>query len=273
MKFVRAGLSYMFKNFLYMFLFAIIPAVFLGLLLNPFKIFEFIKDYASMNIASFDTIFNYILNINFLNFVIAVFGMSLLAIFVSAIIGQIENHMRSGKTNFRALKEHVNSNILVVIANMFAFLLIAFVIMFLTSTLLFLTHLILSGINNVPTAFNVVLSTVIVLAILTIYALIAGVMFLNVPSMIVNGSQFKTSLASVIKLVEKDSLGILVAVLVPTLVIGLIAILFSGTIVMPLISVICVALLIMYYSSLSMTAYYTLTQTTRYDNKRKYYYK
>ena len=196
------------------------------------------------------------------------------AIFVAGIIGQIEHHLRSGKLNFSETTEYVNNNVLFIIANLFVMFLLAVVLMFLTSTILFLIHLIFSGINTSPTVFNVILSNVVMAGIFVLYSLIASTFFINISNMMTNGYPFRHSLSSTSKLHQKNSFGLIVGVLAPMLVVTvLISIFIKVAAFMPFLSIICVWFLIMYYASFSVTAYYALTSTKRFDNVRKYYYK
>ena len=273
MKFIKLSISYMLKNFLYLFLMALIPAIFLGVLISPFKVFEFINNYSSTPILTFGTIFNGMANFSFLQILLIVIRLVLLGIFISGIIGQMENHIRSGKLNISATKEYVNSNIIVVIVNLFILAFISLFITFLASTLIFLLHLIFSGINTSPTVFNVILSNIVLSAIFIFYALICGILFINVPNMLINGATFKGSLANVIKMQEKNNFNLILAVLAPLFIVLILVSIFYTSTIMPVINTVCILLLIMYYSSLAMTGYFELSKTQRYDNKRKYYYK
>jgi|LGOV01.1.fsa_nt_gb hypothetical protein len=273
MKFIKLSTKYMLKNFLYLGLLGVIPAVFFGTLLSPFKVLEFINTYSQNPVLNFGSIFYGVLDVGTLNLLLLFIAFFLIAIFVSAILGIMENHMRSGKHNFENLKEYVNNNILMVIANLIALLLLAFVIMFVASAVLYLLHLVFSGINTSPTVFNAVLANIILSAILVLYALIASVILVNVPNMIINGSEFRYSLSRSIKLLQQNTLAMVISVVTPFLIIAGFVSIFIGTEGFVFVNIIGVFMLIMYFASLAMTSYFELTKTARYDNRKKYYYK
>lgn len=274
MKFIRSSLSYLSKNFVYVGLLSLIPAVFMGLLLEPFKIVEFANTYSSTPVLNFNTIFGSILNFSVLTLVVWVVAFILLAIFLSAIMGQMESHMRSGKHNFSSIKEYVNNNIVTLISNLLTLLVIAIVLMFLTSSILFLLHLILSGINTSPTVTNYVISNILLVAIFILYSIIGATFFLNIANMISGGYPFRHSLSNTFRLIQKNALKLGLAVLFPFI---FVVILVSAFITLPgamvYVNVICTWALIMYYSALAMTSYFKLSGTKRYDNTKKYYYK
>ena len=94
---------------------------------------------------------------------------------------------------------------------------------------------------------------------------------INVPNMLYNGYTFKQSLASSINLISKDLLNLILAFVLPfVLIIPLISIFNFSNVALHIVNVICVIISIMYYSSLTMTMYYDLSNLTRYD-ERKYY--
>ena len=271
MKFVKLTFSYLYKNFLYLFLFSIIPAVFLGTTLSPFKVIEFINRYSQDPVLNFDTIFNGMVNFSWLQLLFVIISIVLLAIFISAILGQMEQHFRSGKLNLEALKEHVNNNILLVLANIVALFVLAFVVFFVASAILFLTHLLLSGINTSPTVFNVVVANVILSVIFIFYALFAGVILINTANMLTDGSEFRYSFSDAIKLTQKNGIHLILAMLLPFIIIAVFVSIFVNSPILPVINVLGVLFSIMYYTSLAMTGYFELAKLDRYDNRKRYY--
>lgn len=274
MKFIKLSSQYMFKNIAYLFIFSIIPAVFIGSVLNPFKIIEFANIYSSIPVTNFGTIFYGLIDFTFLQISLWIVGLVLLSIFVAGIIGQMEHHLRSGKLNIAEAREYVNNNVLLVFVNIFILFIVAIIIMFVTATILFLLHLVMSGINVSPTVGNVVVSNVMLSIIFVMYAFVASTFFINIANMMTNGYPFRHSFGSVIKLQQKNSLQLIVAILLPfTLITLLISIFVISSTIMPFVNIVGTLLLIMYFSSFAVTTYFELTKTKRYDNIRKYYYK
>lgn len=273
MKFIKSTLKYVVKNFLFLFLMSVIPAIFLGAVLSPFKAIEFINTYSATPVLTFGTIFNGLLDFGILQLLLILVAIMLLAIFASAIMGQIEQQFRSGKSNFERIKEHVNNNILIILANLVAFFVIIFIFMFVTSAILFLTHLLISDINTSPTVLNVIISNIILSSVLVLITLIGSIILVNTANMMSQGTQFKDSISSSIKLTQKNSFNLTLATLAPILIIAIFVSLFTYSASLPIINILGVLVLIMYYTSLAMTSYFELAKLDRYDNRKKYYHK
>jgi hypothetical protein len=271
MKFIKRTFSYMGKNFLYLFLMALIPAIFWGSTLSPFQPVEFINTYSATAILSFGTIFNLFFQFGWLELLLSFITLILLAIFLSAMLGQIEQHFRSGKLNLSALKEHVNNHVLVVLANLVALFLIGFVLLFASSALLFLLHLFLSGINTSPTVFNVVLANILLSVMFVLYAFIASILFVNTANMINEGSEFRYSFSESIKRTQKNNFLLTLATLAPFLVVAIFVSIFVYSPLLTVVNIVGVLFLMMYYTSFTMTSYYELSKLDRYDNRKKYY--
>jgi len=273
MRFFKLTFSYMGKNFLYLFLFALIPAIFFGLTLSPFKLVEFINNYSQVPVVAFGSIFKAMFPLGVLQLLIILVTILLLAIFVSAILGQMEHHFRSGKLNLTAIKDHVNSNILILLANIGLLFFVYFILTFSISAILFLLHLLLSGLNTSPTIFNVVLSNILVSIIIILYAIISHIVLLNISNMINNGTELRYSLSETIKLTQKNTFLLTITVLLPYVFFSIFVSLFVNTSILPIINVIGVLFLIMYYASFAMTSYFELSKLERYDNRKKYFRK
>lgn len=273
MKFIKLTLSYISKNFLYLTLMAIIPAVFFGLTLSPFQPIEFINGYSTTPVVNFGTIFSSIITFGWLELLLTIIALALIIIFVSAILGQMEQHLRSGKLNLAALKDHVNNNILIVSANIVALFIIAFILMFALSAILFLTHLLLSGLNSSPTVFNIIIANILLSAMLILYAVIASAVFINTANMIDNGGEFRYSFSESIKLTQKNTLQLTIAILAPYVVMSIFISLFYTSNLLPVINVIGVFIFIIYYSAFAITSYFELAKLDRYDKRKKYYHK
>ena len=111
MRYIKLSFKYSVKNILFLFLMSLIPAIFIGSLLSPFKFLEFINNYASLTIVSFADIFYSIIDISWLKVLFYCLALGLISVFVSIIVGEIENHFRSGKKNFYNFKNYINNNI------------------------------------------------------------------------------------------------------------------------------------------------------------------
>ncbi|PKK95977.1 MAG: hypothetical protein CVV59_00895 [Tenericutes bacterium HGW-Tenericutes-4] len=271
MKFIKLTMSYMGKNFLYLFLMALIPAIFWGSTLSPFQPIEFINTYSTIPVVAFGSIFNAFFQFGWLQLLLSLVTLVLLAIFISAILGQIEQHFRSGKLNVNAIKDHVNNHILIVVANLVALFVIGFMLLFATSAILFLLHLLISGINASPTVFNVVVANVLLSIMFILYSVIASIIFVNTANMMSDGSEFRYSFSNSIKLTQKNNFKLSVGIIAPYLLITVLISLFVYSELLVVINIIGVLFLIMYYTSFAMTSYYELSKLDRYDKRKKYY--
>ena len=271
MKYVKLSFGYIFKNFLYIFLLAIVPTAYFGGLLSPFKTFEFMTNYSKITVRSFGDIFYSLIDFKILPIILVVLGIAVLSVFVSLAIGQMENHMRSGKLNYKSMFQYLNNNILVVIVNLSIILLIWFVLQFLLSGLIILLHIICSGIGNQPTVLNIVLAVILCVIKFIIFMFITSIMFLTIPNMLISGYPTKQAIANSIKLMNKNTFSYLLAMLVPFVVIIPLACLLKGNLAY-ITNILGVLLLFIYYTSLCMTSYFELSNINRYDNRKYYNY-
>lgn len=271
MKYVKLSFGYIFKNILYILLLAIVPTAYFGGLLSPFKTFEFMTNYPKITVNGFGDIFYALIDFKILPIILIILGLAVLAIFVSLAIGQMENHMRSGKLNYKNMYQYLNNNILVVIANLAIIFVIWFVLQFLLSGLLILLHLICSGMGNEPTVVNIVIAVILCALKFILFMGIASVFFLTIPNMLISGYPTKQAIANAIKLMNKNTFAYLFSMLVPFIFIIPLACLLKGSLVY-ITNVIGVLILFVYYTSLCMTSYFELSNINRYDNRKYYNY-
>ena len=271
MKYIKSSFGYVFKNFLYIFLFALIPTAFIGGLISPFKTFEFITNYSHLSIGGFGDMFYALIDFKIVPIILTLLAIMILSIFVSLTIGQMENHMRSGKRNFNNMAQYLNNNILVVFVNFALLLLIWFVLQFLLVAILLLCHIVFSGIGNEPTVANIVFATIFCAVKFALFLQISLVMFLAIPNMLISGYPMKQAFSSSIKLLGKNNAQMLLSVFVPFVIIIPLALLLKGNLSY-ITNVIGTLILFIYYTALSMTAYFELSGISRYDNRKYYNY-
>lgn len=271
MRYIKLNFKYLIKNILFIFLLSLIPAIFMGSLLSPFKFLEFINNYANLVVLGFGDIFNAIIDISPLKILFYIIGFALLGVCVSVIIGFIENHFRSGKRNYINVKNYVNNNILTVLINLLIIVIINFIVTFLCGTIIFLFHIMFAGLKSAPNAGCIIIALIMFTLYLLVISVVSMVLFLNIPNMIINGYTFKQTLSNTINFISKDFMNLLLAQLTPFIaIIPLISIFNFSSIALHIINCICLIISIMYYTSFVMTAYFDLNNIMRYDN-RKYY--
>lgn len=271
MRYIKQSFKYIYKNGLVLLLFSLVPAIFYGGLLRPFKFIEFINNYSNLTVLNFGDIFFSIIEISWLKLLYYVFAFILFGVFFSIIIGIIENHFRSGKNNYSNIKAYINNNITSVLINIILLFLINFVLSFLSSVLIYLFHVLLVGLNTTPSLACIIIAILIFVIYFCVSMSLGFVFMLNVPTMMQNGYLFKQSISNTINAIGNNYFNLILAYLAPYLVIiPLISIFSFSTILIKIINMILALGLIIYYSAFVMVAYYDINNLPRYDN-RKYY--
>ena len=229
MKYFKLTFDYLKKkNILYVLLFAVVPTIFIGALLRPFALFEFICNYPSMVVTGFGSIFNSLFSFTFLDVFLFILGIFIVSIFVSMMIGQLENHMRSGKINLKSSITFLNNNFLVVFVNL-------------------------------------------LILIILLFVQIAAIFLLNIPNMLINGYPAKQAFSNSLKLLNTNNFSFLLALILPFVIIIPLVCVFCS--IAPVVAnIIGVLILFIYIPVLVMTSYFSLSNTTRYDNRKYYNY-
>ncbi len=156
MEYVKNVLGYYFKNFPYLVVFAIIPAVFVGMLLKPFGIFEFAFEYHNLTLNNYGDFFVNLFFGSWWSLFYLAIGLILVIIFTSLTLGFIESHFRMGKPSFTSTFS-LNNNVIGVAKATFALFVFAFVLEFLLSLLMLFVHFLCGG-NAVAIVFNYVIA-------------------------------------------------------------------------------------------------------------------
>ena len=273
MRFIKLGSKYFVKNSWWLLLLWLVPSVFVGMLTGPFQIVEFINKYPTTVISGFGDIFKILMSISWQKVVFALIGVILISVFLSMSVGQMESHMRSGKLNFKEIFSYINNDILVVVINVIVIEIINLFLTFILGSVIFLFHLLLSGLSSVPSILTIVIAITLCCLMLLLYGFILTMFLINIPNMITNGYSFKEGVSSTAQLIGKNGFRLIVAYLLPYVVIIPFVSLLCKTNLLWIANVIGCWLMGAYYSSLTMTAYFELSDTNRYDNRKYYNYK
>lgn len=270
MKNIKDSFVYMYKNILYLFLLSVLPAVFIGTLLSPFKFIEFINNYPKLAISKFGDIFYSVVDISWLKLLFYVLAIVILSIFISLILGMIENHFRSGKRNIKNFKGFINNNIMNVFINLTMLFIIYFLVSFLCATFIYLFHILVSGIGSTPNVFSIIIASLFVVIYFCLSVGFSLISFLNIPNMLINGYNFKNSLGGVFNLLYKNPVELLVGMLIPyVIIIPTISLTVNSKLII-LFNILGVLICLIYYSSFIMVSYFSLSNLNRYDNRRYY---
>lgn len=272
MKFVKLGANYLFKNIWYIALIWILPSIFSGLCCGPFQVIEFMNNYGSTTISSFSDIFTILMPFTLQRILLSILSLILLSIFLSLSVGIMESHMRSGKLRFKEMFSYVNNDILVVLINLVVLAVIYLVLVFLLGSVLFLLHLLLSGLSNIPTILNVIFAIILCSGVMILFTLLSSLFLINIPNMISNGYSFKEGISSTAQLFSKSTFKLLCSYLIPYILIIPFVSLLAKTGTIWLANIICAFVINIYFSTITMTSYFELSDTPRYDNRKYYNY-
>ena len=273
MRFIKLGSSYFFKNSWWTLLIWLLPSVFAGFLIGPFQIVSFMNVYPGTAITGFSDIFTILMPFSWLKVVFIILGILLVSIFLCMAIGEAESHMRSGKLKFKEIFSYVNNDILVTLVNILLIVVVYAILTFLLGSILFLMHLLLSGLTNAPTILNIIIAIVFCVITIVLFTFAVLLFLINIPNMISNGYSFKEGISSTMQLISKNTFKLLTAYLVPYVVIIPFVSGLCRTNVLWVANIVCFLITMAYYSCLTMTSYYELSNTNRYDNRKYYNYK
>lgn len=271
MNFIKLSFSYLRKNFLYLLIYAIIPTIFIGVILHPFALFEFLVKYPSLVVENLGSILNTMFNFNVWHIMLTLLGVMILCVFTSMVFGQIENHMRSGKIKLKSSINYLNNNLIVTSVNVVILFIILFLMEFVYCSFLCLIHIIISGLNSSPNIPTIILAIVLASVIFVLFLQIASMFMLNIPNMTINGYPAKQALSNSIKLLDKKNFKFLISLLVPFVIIIPMVCLLKGNLVI-IANCVGTMLLFMYVPCLVYTSYFELSNTPRYDNRKYYNY-
>lgn len=156
MEYVKNVLGYYFRNFIYLSVFAIVPAVFVGLLLKPFGIFEFAFEFHNLTLSNYGDFFVNIFMSNWWDLLFLFMGLVLVIISTSLMLGFIESHFRVGKPSL-INSFSLNNNVLGVAKSTVLLFLLAFVVEVLLSFLMLFVNFLCGG-NVIAIIFNYIVA-------------------------------------------------------------------------------------------------------------------
>ena len=166
MEYVKDVLGYYIKNFVYLLIFAVIPATFLGLFIQPFGLYDFVYSYHDSTLATFGDFFMAIFNPSWWSFLYVLVGGVLFVVSMSMMLGFIENHFRVGK---RSLQNsfRLNNNTLSVLKTTVILGIAIFILDLLAALLMCFIHF-LSANSGAGSVVCCILNYIIVLALMVL---------------------------------------------------------------------------------------------------------
>ncbi len=271
MKILNETLKYISKNFIFVLAFAIIPACFIGGMLQPFSILSFLINYNNSSISNFGDVLVGLFGMNWMQVINWVFASIILILVLSALLGNIENHFRSGKLNLASSTGFINNNVLAT-SVYFLFYIVAYLVFkFLLALFIFILHIVFGRLGLTPSVVLLVFVIIFSTVALAFFAMLFMYLMLGLIDTLNSGYSFRTSMSNVGELLRNKSLKILIMVILPfCLVIPIVMLgnLFGFATISNIVTLI---LLFIYYPVLGYTCYYELSGITRYDNIKNYF--
>ncbi len=186
MRYTVQSTKYVFKNLLYLFPFAILPAIFLSISTDQSAVNSVIKAFFSgdINDWTFTSIFRAISILNFASWQAIVFGVVGIIVIVPCValmMALLEKHMRIGKRTFNGLLGKLNDNFISTCGCVVLVLAIYEIWTLLIAAFMFL----FSMIEILPLAYVLVAITFVVFHVLLVLAISA--IYLWLPCMQITG--------------------------------------------------------------------------------------
>ncbi len=263
--------KYIFKNFLYVFPFALIPALFLALSVANEEMHAVVLTFFTgrLNEWEFGTLFNAISVLNFADWKTILSGLAGTIVIVPCVAlftAFLEKHMRIGKRTFNGLWSKLNDNF----SSTFLYGFVILVIYELWSLLLSSMLYFISLIPNLPTAYVFIVLTFLSFHALLFYAL--GTIYLWLPCMQITGFPVMEALQYSHQLVSPVRWGIFAEqvsfLLVAETVVGVCVIFIPDTLLFTTITTVLIAFFILYYIIRMQIVYFDRDQIERMDLKK-----
>ncbi len=272
MKNFVSSIKYLYSNILYVLLFVGIPAIFGGVFLNIFKVSEFVAKYFTLTVNKFSDILKLMFDFSLSNVLNTLFASVLIIIFVSAFLGNIEYHFRSGKISLQDISSYINNNFLGVVVYYLIVFICYLLYKFILSLSIFTFHIIFSGLGNTPTIFTFILTVIVILGLFVVFALVLSYFIIALPITLSSGYSIRTSLSDANDLNTKKVFNTLISVVLPFTFIFAIVVIGAILNISMLSNLLVTFFLLSYFSVLSYTVYFDYSFIQRYDKKKRYYY-
>ena len=268
MKYFKSIILYYFKNFWFLMLFSIIPAVFVGLLLKPFQFVQFLYAYPSLTLGNFADFFYGILPFDWLTLLLGFIGLVLTAVIISMLLGKIEKNFRIGKNSYSLKETGFNNNFSSVLIGIFCVAFCYFVIALLGVVLIMLFNFIFASINAV--VVSVILSYMVCMLCFWLTSAITIHFGVVASDMMITGSTFATAMSNASQAIHKNTWQNLLIGFVPFLIAILLTLLGCWLGILWLTNIISMLIIIPYTCVLVMIIFFDYYGLTRYDT-RPYY--
>ena len=272
MHYTSSTLKYIAKNFIYVIIFAVIPAAFFALSANEDAARNVLNNLLSGNPrAEFKDIFHTVSIFNFSSkkaVFSGIFGIILLVVCISMLTAFLEKHMRIGKRTLNGVLSKVNDNLISSTGLIVLFLFIYEIWALILSALWYFV----TGVSNVVIAYILLALVYLAMHFVLLYAM--SLFYLWMPCVQITGFTAFDALTYSYHLIAPIQLKIVLAQLGVLLacegIIGATILLLQGNIAGFVVATVLYTVIILIYSIRMLVVYFDRAQLDRADLKRYY---
>ena len=269
MNYLKEVFNYYFKNLGWIAFFTIIPVLFFGLILPPFRYFEFLFKYPSTQMFSFGDFWNATFTPGWWAILLFFAGFVILVVTISLLLGVVEKHFKTGKVSL-ANDFSLNSNILSVARVMFLFVIGYFIVNFIGMLLIFVVHCIFNS-DGIANWFNIVFACAIDAVCTALIARLATISSITCVEMLLNGSPLFTSITDALSAVSRAGWKLQLFELV---VFAIICVLVSICTILGISwlgEILGLVILIPFECIMGMVVFFDQNDLTRFDKRRLFF--
>ena len=221
MNYLKEIWKYYFKSFAWLAFFVCIPVLFIGLILHPFKMIEFLAFYPGREFNSFGDFWNMVFDAGALPILCLIAGTVVLVVGICLLFGAVEKHFKTGKVSLKN-DFSLNSNLPSVALIMIITLGICLLVNFVSLLLIYVVHFIFAN-NGVAIWVNIAFSYIVVLCAFMFLIRVFSVASLTCVEMLLNGSPFKNSFSDALSSLDRAGWSLrFFEILVFTIIVGLV---------------------------------------------------
>lgn len=272
MRYIGSALKYMFKNFIFLFPFALIPSYFFALALDLNSLETIVRKVLAVDVeVSFDTVFNSFSLITADRWLFGIVSFICMALFMPMLLAFIEKHMRIGSRSLKGIAKRINYNFISTLVILIIALAIYELWALVASGLIYASVLLLDG------AARLVVAIVIALGMFLLLAYIFTQIWLWLPCLQITGYNFMDALVFSSQAIGSNKKRLYLAVMIPyivcmALILTVVGICGSFDVVVPVFVFIelIYILLFLYCNVLMYTAYFDAAGEDREDLKKRF---
>jgi len=268
MVFVKQTLDYLKKNFIYLVVFSIIPAILYAINNTTLNIYTFFSKMETHSRLNFIDVYRSFSTINYNSIIVTLLSFMATVVFVSLILAFIEKHMRIGKKTFKGILSKLNDNIVPVFILITVFVMIYEVWAIIVSAVLITASIIFGG------AELYIVCMLICIIFFILLFILMGLFVIWLPCILITGFNYSEAFVYSASLMADHKLDIIISLVLPYILCNLIAIFIKisiGNIAGLIVLITAFILYFIYYTSLMYVIYFSLTKETREDLKKKYF--